>query len=150
MPIRSLTMTSKGLTQWLNHNNISPASFNLIYSPNLNFPFPPSSSPSSSPLKILVLDSSFNPPSRAHLALATPSTTTTKFDFDAYLLVLSTKNADKIPKPGETTTEQRLSMMIAMAKEIGGQHQPSGEISKSNIAIAFVPPPSLHAFQHHD
>lgn len=134
-----MNSSSSSLSQWLTASGIPSASFGLVYSANPSFPIPSSSHTHTAnrPLRISVLDSSFNPPSRAHLALATPSSIN---HFDAYLLILSTKNADKLPKPGETTTDQRLRMMIAMAQEIEETSRTtSGERSTSNIAIAYSP-----------
>ncbi|KAF8896471.1 hypothetical protein BD779DRAFT_1726717 [Infundibulicybe gibba] len=59
--------------------------------------------PADVPLRILVLDSSFNPPTRAHLALInsprptdrSPDPTISDGDYDAKLLLLSVRNADK-------------------------------------------------------
>lgn len=68
----------------------------------------------STPLRISVIDSSFNPPTLAHLALA--STGTAKFD--AHILLLSVKNADKVAGPGETSPEMRLEMMRELALEL--------------------------------
>ncbi|KAI1616727.1 hypothetical protein EDD37DRAFT_66078 [Exophiala viscosa] len=79
---------------------------------------PSSLPPSSSPIRTLyVLDSSFNPPSKAHLSLAksalksSDSTTDTRA-----LFLLATVNADKKPKPADF--EDRLIMMTLMAEEL--------------------------------
>jgi nicotinamide-nucleotide adenylyltransferase len=102
--------------------------FLISYASNPNWPFakeaggtPPN------PLKIAILDSSFNPPSRAHYALATfhPDR------FDGHLLLLSSKNVDKTPQPGDSSFEDRTAMMEVMAK-----HMQSSEPDKfSNIAV---------------
>lgn len=63
-------------------------------------------------LRISVLDSSFNPPTRAHLALARHPGTP---PFDSSLLLLSTTNADKAQ--GSDETSSRLEMMRELAKE---------------------------------
>lgn len=81
---------------------------------------PPSSSsphgnrPQPGALRLAILDSSFNPPSRAHYAIATHEADT----YDAHLLLLSSKNVDKVPKAGDTSLEQRASMMELMAKRM--------------------------------
>ena len=78
------------------------------------------------PLKISVLDSSFNPPTLAHFALANsylPISTqgqegTQNSAYDARLLLLSVRNVDKALKPGDATYEQRLEMMMLLAEEL--------------------------------
>ena len=73
---------------------------------------------SSPPKTLYVLDSSFNPPTRAHLRLCTSallhdrSQTVPK----RLLLLLATQNADKAPKPA--TFEHRLAMISIFAEEL--------------------------------
>ena len=69
------------------------------------------------PKALYVLDSSFNPPTRAHLRICTSAllqdrTTTPK----RLLLLLATQNADKAPKPA--AFEQRLAMMKIFAHDL--------------------------------
>lgn len=78
----------------------------------------PLSLTSTPPKTLYVLDSSFNPPTRAHLRICTsallqgtPSVTPKRL-----LLLLSTQNADKAPKPA--VFEQRLAMMEIFAQEV--------------------------------
>ncbi|KAK4704393.1 nicotinamide-nucleotide adenylyltransferase, partial [Phenoliferia sp. Uapishka_3] len=87
--------------------------FHLTYASHPSFPVPRAGS--TNPLHISILDSSFNPPHLAHLSLAlsTPNPPP-----PATLLVLSTKNVDKVQKAGEPTPEDRLEMMEAMAEEL--------------------------------
>ncbi|KAH7106207.1 Nucleotidylyl transferase [Auriculariales sp. MPI-PUGE-AT-0066] len=69
---------------------------------------------------VMVLDSSFNPPTLAHSALASlpePSITP-----DAILLLLSVTNADKVPKSSDATAEQRLEMMSLLAQSLYNKH----------------------------
>ncbi|KAL6242059.1 hypothetical protein RBB50_010971 [Rhinocladiella similis] len=94
-----------------------------------------SSPPSSSPIRTLyVLDSSFNPPSKAHLALVKNALKTTKFlssssqsetssrpppqpsSESRVLFLLATINADKTPEPA--AFPDRLVMMTLMAEEL--------------------------------
>ncbi|KAK0204929.1 Nucleotidylyl transferase [Desarmillaria ectypa] len=63
--------------------------------------------------KVLILDSSFNPPTLAHLALALCGN-----DYDARILMLSTTNADKKLAPGDATLAQRQSMMALLGLPI--------------------------------
>ncbi|PAV16196.1 Nucleotidylyl transferase [Pyrrhoderma noxium] len=85
-----------------------------------------SSQPMPKPLKISVLDSSFNPLTLAHFALASsflPISTQGQEGaqnnaYDARLLLLSVRNVDKALKPGDATYEQRLEMMMLLAEEL--------------------------------
>ena len=96
-----------------------------------NFPPPPPIAPKT----LLILDSSFNPPSRAHLSLATSAISTrstshtspaqggseeqAKGDGSAQrrlLLLFSTHNADKIPAPA--AFEHRLALMVLFAEDV--------------------------------
>jgi len=62
---------------------------------------------------LLVLDSSFNPPTRAHLRMARDAVQAYGADGSRILLLLSTSNADKAARPAPM--EQRLAMMFAWA-----------------------------------
>jgi len=88
----------------------SPSAFQVVYS------CPPSSPVSSSPVSTLyVLDSSFNPPSRAHMQLARSALEEDGGEGSKrLLLLLATVNADKKPKPA--VFEDRLVMMCIMGK----------------------------------
>lgn len=88
---------------------------------------PQSKPPSSSPINTLyVLDSSFNPPSKAHLALVKAALRSSVSHNDSksissshpprVLFLLATVNADKKPKPADF--EDRLVMMTLMAEEL--------------------------------
>lgn len=98
---------------------------------------------------IAVMDSSFNPPTRAHFAIATssypppsdslfsqpnPNTSSNSASpsvsssasrrphtdpYTARLLLLSPRNVDKTLKPGDASWDQRVEMMVLMAKEMG-------------------------------
>lgn len=78
----------------------------------------PHPSISRQPRALYVLDSSFNPPTRAHLRICTSAllhdqvTTVPK----RLLLLLATQNADKAPKPA--AFEHRLAMMNVFAQEL--------------------------------
>ena len=117
-----------------------------------------------------MLDSSFNPPTRAHLALAQskppsrlkPTVTGTsgvpapfidirRFrgtetaidrdegkvnkngdsdeDYDARLLLLSIRNADKILKTSDASYSQRLEMMYLLAHEVGRRGTGDGKFT---------------------
>ena len=91
-------------------------------------PHPPFTPLIPRPLRILVLDSSYNPPTLAHLALANsrrPLYSKTKdtgpdhdSDYDAKLLLLSVRNADKTMKPGDASYLQRLEMMALLTHHV--------------------------------
>lgn len=79
-------------------------------------PAPPKHS--SSPKTLYILDSSFNPPTRAHLRICTSALLhdRSKAESKRLLLLLATQNADKAPKP--VAFEQRLVMMSIFAEEM--------------------------------
>ncbi|KAL2411162.1 hypothetical protein ABEF94_000287 [Exophiala dermatitidis] len=115
---------------------------------------PPSQPPSSQSIRTLyVLDSSFNPPSRAHMSLvktalkkASSSPTASQSQAQApqpveqtstsaprVLLLLATVNADKKPKPADF--EDRLVMMTLMAEQLRASfNNPPKSSSTSNDA----------------
>ncbi|KAJ3905228.1 Nucleotidylyl transferase [Lentinula edodes] len=89
-------------------------------------------------IRILVLDSSFNPPTLAHLALA--KSNRPEGDYDAKLLLLSVRNADKELKPGDATHVQRLEMMMELAEDLrdANDHE-----SNNNVAVAIIDEPTF-------
>ncbi|KAF9048764.1 hypothetical protein BJ165DRAFT_1325192, partial [Panaeolus papilionaceus] len=124
----------------------------LVQAPNHRWPFHATSS--RKPLRIAILDSSFNPPTLAHMALANaarptfnkskPSHEAAEEDYDAKLLLLSVKNADKTLKPGDATYIQRLEMMEMLGKQI--RYYPSAAPSspdEPNVAIAIIDEPTF-------
>lgn len=75
------------------------------------------SAPKSPTSKLFVLDSSFNPPNRAHLRIATTALlSSTNTNPQRLLLLLATQNADKAPTPA--AFEQRLAMMAIFAEDL--------------------------------
>ncbi|KAF9448659.1 Nucleotidylyl transferase [Macrolepiota fuliginosa MF-IS2] len=105
------------------------------------------------PLRISVLDASFNPPTLAHLALvnaARPSyprdlnaegrlDDDDNRDYDAHLLLLSVRNADKSLKPTDATYIQRLEMMHLLAQQV----QPSSRTTEPNVAVGIINEPTF-------
>ena len=111
-------------------------------------------------LNISVLDSSFNPPTLAHLALAdlpypksfwrSPEASDR---FHAKLLLLSVRNADKLLKPSDATHAQRLDMMILLAKDLssapsgdgqsGLTSQQPDQSEDANVAVAIIDEPTF-------
>ncbi|KAB5594899.1 Cytidylyltransferase [Ceratobasidium theobromae] len=73
------------------------------------------------PLNVTILDSSFNPPTIAHAALASASRVEPALAHlvaSPRLLLLSLTNPDKILKAGDATPAQRLEMMAILADEL--------------------------------
>ncbi|KAA1467739.1 Nucleotidylyl transferase [Dentipellis sp. KUC8613] len=114
---------------------LGTSSVELVHSTTPTWPLtssPPSSS--SSPLRISVLDSSFNPPTLAHLALAlSPPPAADHTPYDARLLLLSVRNADKQLKPGDATHAQRMQMMGLLAQDM----------APANVAVAIMDEPTF-------
>ncbi|KAI0701897.1 hypothetical protein C8T65DRAFT_656063 [Cerioporus squamosus] len=141
----------------------------LVYTSHARWPLPPGCPHLSPTIQISVLDSSFNPPTLAHLALASvlpPSASppgsdtdiptvahSSPADFDARLLLLSVRNADKQLKPGDATYEQRMEMMALLAKDLVHTHSrdlhaaqtlPQTPIAhEPNVAVAIIDEPTF-------
>ncbi|OAX42691.1 Nucleotidylyl transferase [Rhizopogon vinicolor AM-OR11-026] len=139
----------------------------LVYMSHERWPFsllPTHPQPKPDTIRVSVLDSSFNPPTSAHLALANSLPPPTRYtmrsglpgsapasaaelDYDARLLLLSVRNADKALKPGDATYEQRLEMMYLLSKDISASHAqlPEGrsESGYANVAIAIIDEPTF-------
>ena len=84
---------------------------------------------------LYILDSSFNPPTRAHLRICTsallhdkPRTVPKRL-----LLLLATQNADKAPKPA--AFEHRLAMMNIIAEELLNNFTTSEEGSRDDVDL---------------
>lgn len=99
----------------------------FIHRPHIGWPHPrpipysppvPGSPPATAVAKfsVTVLDSSFNPPTLAHRAIALLSTASSTTD--ARLLLLSVRNADKVPHSGDASPLQRVEMMMRLAHEV--------------------------------
>ncbi|KAH0833238.1 hypothetical protein J3R83DRAFT_12298 [Lanmaoa asiatica] len=135
------------------------SSVELLYVAHEHWPFRPGQTIHSRPaLHISVLDSSFNPPTLAHLALANslpPSPSPQRFAatsasaelYDARILLLSVRNADKVLKPGDATFVQRLEMMRVLSHDVRstGTTDSGSESSQtsSNVAIAIIDEPTF-------
>ncbi|KAH8100944.1 Nucleotidylyl transferase [Cristinia sonorae] len=109
-------------------------------------------------LNISVLDSSFNPPTLAHKALAETSfpesfknTLGERERFHARLLLLSVRNADKLLNSSDATYAQRLEMMVLLAKDLStvetlapsAETQSTHEVADSNVAVAIIDEPTF-------
>lgn len=89
--------------------------FALTYPPKWSLPPPRSDG---APHRLLILDSSFNPPTRAHVALLTAAQAHYPANhFAARLLLFATRNADK--QLTGASAVQRLEMMEILAKKHG-------------------------------
>lgn len=113
--------------------------FEIIYASHPLWPLPATPSPSTPiphPLRLSVLDSSFNPPTLAHLALvsSSPPTLSITGDYSARLLLLSVRNADKALKDGDPSYLQRMEMIRLLATE---------DLSGVNVAVAIVDEPTF-------
>lgn len=91
----------------------------------------------SSAAHIAVLDASFNPPTRAHAALASLPRAPSQ-PFDAHLLIFSVRNADKgRGRAGDASPIERLEMMELLAHELETQHL--------QVVVALVDEPLVFA-----
>ncbi|KAI9439788.1 Nucleotidylyl transferase [Lactarius indigo] len=81
-----------------------------------------------SAFRVAILDSSFNPPTLAHRALSLLPAAASPAE--ARLLLLSVRNADKTPRPGDASPSQRVEMMVRLACDI-------------NAAVALVDAPAF-------
>jgi nicotinamide-nucleotide adenylyltransferase len=126
----------------------------FIHKPHILWPHPqpnlpnPHSSPgpgsittvSDSDLPVTVLDSSFNPPTLAHRALALLPVASSPTN--ARLLLLSVRNADKVPRPGDASPVQRMEMMVRLAHEVNaavGLVDAPAFVHKAEILRAALP-----------
>lgn len=120
----------------------------LVSVPHDLWPLPRGVKTIREPLRILVLDSSFNPPTLAHLALANSRRPSYSHDlapvaesYDAKLLLLSVRNVDKSLKPGDASYIQRLEMMSLLARDIGSESPETAD--KPNAAVAMIDEPTF-------
>lgn len=131
----------------------------LVYTTHEHWPFRPGHAIHTRPtLRISILDASFNPPTLAHLALASsspprssqrsPATPASAESYDARLLLLSVRNADKVLKPGDATFVQRLEMMRLLSHDIRAIDTAESSRSESsqlsdNVAVAIIDEPTF-------
>ncbi|KAL7410998.1 hypothetical protein BDY24DRAFT_443674 [Mrakia frigida] len=145
---------------------LSPQPFQLIWSSHPRWPLPPaprlssssSQPPRKGPFTISILDSSWNPPTNAHLSLVTAplppggDKEVGEGEYDAHLLLLSVKNVDKVLKSGDASFEQRLQMIHLLALSLlssssSSSSSPSSSSprSHSNLAIGILSEPAFIA-----
>lgn len=79
---------------------------------------------------LAILDSSFNPPSAAHHAIASSAFPghpgCQRANYTARLLLYSPRNADKVPGSTDATTAQRSEMMRLLAEHMSSAGQETG------------------------
>jgi nicotinamide-nucleotide adenylyltransferase len=108
--------------------------------PSISSPSIPSDAQTTPPKTLHVLDSSFNPPTLAHLRIALSSlaspTNTSRPNFSPrrLVLLLATQNADKAPKPAPF--EERLCMMEIFAKEVLQNLKSESQVEDIGVDIA--------------
>ena len=116
--------------------------------------------PRSRPVTLLVLDSSFNPPTRAHLRMAVSAARDPRYRPSSrpgggaagrgrdeegeeggvrVLLLLATSNADKAPRPA--AFPHRLAMMYGFARDLGDSLSGGGVV----VDIAVTTQPYFHS-----
>ena len=118
------------------------ASAALVYASHERWPLSTTHPLSKSPVRISVLDSSFNPPTLAHLALANAASPFPSAPgYDAKLLLLSVRNADKLLQEGDATLSQRVEMMSLL---VAGIHHDDPS-SPPNVAVGLVDEPTFTA-----
>ncbi|KAJ7126747.1 hypothetical protein C8R44DRAFT_779441 [Mycena epipterygia] len=135
-----MTLSRVSATALLNSVQRGLSPVELIYVPHARWPFPRSRPPvqAQRPLQISILDSSFNPPTLAHLALASaprpPLGDDPGGEYDAQIYLLSVRNADKSLKPTDASYVQRLEMMLLLAQDSSPTHQ---------VAIGIIDEPTF-------
>ncbi len=147
--LMTTTTTSHALGRLRDRESPNRRPVEVIYTPKPEWPLR-STAEHPKRLRLSVLDSSFNPPTLAHAALARlgppneipnseymPSPSNS---YDGHLLLLSVTNAEKVLKPGDAGLEQRLEMMELLAGELQ-----SSEVDHSarNIAVAAIDEPTF-------
>ncbi|KAJ6507878.1 hypothetical protein C8R47DRAFT_60429 [Mycena vitilis] len=151
-----MTISRASATALLNAVQKGLSPIELVYVPHERWPLPRSRSlvprDTQRPLQISVLDSSFNPPTLAHLALADAPRPSIGEDsggeYDAKIYLLSVRNADKSLTPTDATYIQRLEMMLLLAQDsveqaeshevaIGIIHEPTF-VGKASKLLAFM------------
>ena len=147
--LMTTTATSHALERLRDRESPNRRTVEVVYTPLPEWPLR-STAEHPKFLRLSVLDSSFNPPTLAHAALArlgppneiqnSGYITSPSNSYDAHLLLLSVTNAEKVLKPGDAGLEQRLEMMELLAKEL--QSSDVGH-SAGNVAVAAIDEPTF-------
>ncbi|KAK0756976.1 hypothetical protein N5P37_010501 [Trichoderma harzianum] len=104
---------------------------------------PVSRRPASGVCRLVVLDSSFNPPTRAHAEMARSALKWASSSFSEgtrLMLLLSVNNADKAPKPASFPV--RLGMMEGFGRDLLGSLE--GVVGGPEIDLAVTKMPYFH------
>jgi nicotinamide-nucleotide adenylyltransferase len=120
----------------------SPSKFRVVRTVNAS-----ASASATQPRTLYILDSSFNPPSTAHLTLATSALqqhAPTEQAPYRFLLLFSTHNADKAPSPASFV--QRIALMTVFAEDLSrhlksGTPPRGGDIADISIDIGLTKEP---------
>ncbi|CAI2170484.1 2716_t:CDS:1 [Funneliformis geosporum] len=147
--------------------NLNPSRplFKITYKQPPTWPISLSKPDHKKPIRIAVLDSSFNPPTKAHLQLIMKSVTNIHFQnnqpvtiqipekqrqikeqpsefFDACLLLFAIKNADKMVTSSDASIVDRISMMEALASYIRSTAQSDSlTAALQNLAVGVTTHP---------
>ncbi|KAI1341789.1 Nucleotidylyl transferase [Xylariaceae sp. FL0016] len=153
-------------TQALKNYQLANASFHVLCtlpsatslsastSSSVSDPFLTPQPPRRPPRRILVLDSSFNPPTLAHRSMALSALQDARYSAGLstrVLLLLAINNADKAPKPA--AFPQRLAMMHRFAQDLlsasrndgADPRHVSGRDEETCVDIAVTTEPYFHA-----
>jgi len=128
-------------------SDAGPKPLRIVYSSPGGWP----ASTSGDSAHIAVLDASFNPPTKAHLALATlPRIEQPRKEYDAHLLIYSVRNADKDPnRPGDAAPEQRLEMIVLLAQQmeevLRARYAEQGREKAPSVAVGVCEEPLVFA-----
>lgn len=124
----------------------------FVYCSHPRWPLPPDSAEDDqgtekcAVIDIAILDSSFNPPTLAHVALSQLHKPPSAADIavghsNATMLLYSVKNADKVPKPGDATPSERIEMMVLFAQHLESLCTNGNQNNSANIAVAVCQEP---------
>ncbi|PVI07886.1 Nucleotidylyl transferase [Periconia macrospinosa] len=91
---------------------------------------------STKPKTLYILDSSFNPPSKAHFGLVNSAIRAAKTKDEPFrvLLLFSTHNADKAPSPA--SFQQRIALMAGLGEDIFREWNKSSSSGDENTPIS--------------
>lgn len=123
----------------------------IVYATHDRWPLPTRTGVDPAVIRVAVLDSSFNPPTRAHLALVNThilsrpaaSDLDGAHDYNARLLLLSVRNADKTLKSTDATYIQRLEMMMRLESNVVSDQSAYAKSDRPNFAVAIVDEPTF-------
>lgn len=148
-----MNLSRDNIVALINETAEDLAAFRLVYSSTPSWP--KGDAIEDDPVNIAVMDSSFNPPHTAHLAMAasdlppqakaeasTPASggLDASGAYTARLLLFSVRNIEKKPKAGDATVLQRIEMTILLAQHLAAladQSTPGG------VAVGLINEPTF-------